>query len=268
MRVARSYFVAGAMLIAAAGPTAAVDRWETVSVVAPVGDDDSSTINEPKHGAVQVGHDFDSDADQDWIRVHTRGHRSYEARAWSGSVPWRSVACPPSGCARFDMVDNGGTVLVPGASYEVPSGSSTVRWIAGGSPGAEQTTWLRALGDTGLAGHTYDLVFYETTFFLPRFNNTGAQTTVVIVQNTRPRPAAGQVDFFDESGSHLYTSTFSINPYQVRVLVTSSIPALQNASGSATIAHDGGYGALAGKGVALEPTTGFTFDTPLTPLPY
>ena len=28
--------------------------------------------------------------------------------------------------------------------------------------------------------------------------------------------------------------------------------------------HDGGYGALAGKAVALEPSTGFSFDSPMT----
>ena len=34
-------------------------------------------------------------------------------------------------------------------------------------------------------------------------------------------------------------------------------------SGSATVSHDGGYGDVMGKAVALEPATGFAFDTPL-----
>jgi len=33
-------------------------------------------------------------------------------------------------------------------------------------------------------------------------------------------------------------------------------------SGTITVAHDGGYGNLAIKSVALEPSTGFSFDTP------
>jgi hypothetical protein len=33
-----------------------------------------------------------------------------------------------------------------------------------------------------------------------------------------------------------------------------------------TVLHDGAYGALVGKSVALEPATGFSFDTPLTSL--
>jgi hypothetical protein len=48
---------------------------------------------------------------------------------------------------------------------------------------------------------------------------------------------------------------------------TAAIPALAGASGSASIAHDGGWGGLAAKGVAVEPATGFTFDTPATTLP-
>ena len=32
-----------------------------------------------------------------------------------------------------------------------------------------------------------------------------------------------------------------------------------------TLTHDGGYGALSGKAVALEPATGFSFDSPMTP---
>jgi len=43
------------------------------------------------------------------------------------------------------------------------------------------------------------------------------------------------------------------------VLNTSTI--ISGASGSITIAHDAGYGGLAVKASALEPATGFSFDT-------
>jgi len=39
-------------------------------------------------------------------------------------------------------------------------------------------------------------------------------------------------------------------------------PAPVRQSGHITVAHDGGYGGLVIKAVALEPTTGFSFDTP------
>ena len=265
MRVARSYFVAGAMLIAVAGPTAAVDRWETVSLVAPVGDDDSSTINEPKHGAAQVGHDFDSASDQDWVKVVGRARRSYEARVWSGSMPWQSLACPPGACASFDMVTNGGAVVVAGAPEAVPSGALSVRWATGD---VEELFYLRAQSNTGLGGFTYDLGLYETTMFLPRFNNSGTQTTVVILQNTRQTPVGGFVHFYDATGTHLHSQAITLQGNATLVFPTATVPALQGASGSVQVAHTAGYGGLTGKAVALEPFTGFAFDTAQTPLPY
>ena len=36
---------------------------------------------------------------------------------------------------------------------------------------------------------------------------------------------------------------------------------------TATISHDGSYGSVVGKAVAVEPATGFTFDTAMAPRP-
>jgi hypothetical protein len=57
----------------------------------------------------------------------------------------------------------------------------------------------------------------------------------------------------------------SVLEHGVTVLNTGTVPALAGNSGSATIAQLGGYGALTGKAVAVEPATGFTFDTAITP---
>jgi len=46
---------------------------------------------------------------------------------------------------------------------------------------------------------------------------------------------------------------------------TASVPAVQGQGASVTVAHDAPYGGLAGKTVALEPATGFGFDSPLEP---
>ena len=264
MRVARSLVLAG-VLVPAALPVSAVDRWEAVSAIAPVGDDDSTTINEPRHGAVQVGHDFDSASDQDWIRFIGRARRSYEARVSSGSAPWTSVACPPGTCASFDLVDSGGVVVIPGAPDGLPSTAQSVRWASGD---VDAPYYLRAISNTGLTGLTYDLVLYDTTLFLPRFNNVGTQTTVVLLQNTRTTPVGGFIHFFDGLGAHLHSQNFTLQGNATFVFPTVGIPALQNVAGSATVAHTAGYGGVTGKGVALEPATGFTFDTPLSVLPY
>ena len=41
------------------------------------------------------------------------------------------------------------------------------------------------------------------------------------------------------------------------------LPALSGKGGAITIAHDGRYGDLSGKSVALEAATGFGFDSPM-----
>jgi hypothetical protein len=263
MRPARTCLVLCLALLAAGVPAGAVDRWEAQTAVTPVGDDDSTTINEPRHGTVQT-HDYDSESDQDWVRVQTFARRSYEARVWSGSVPWSSAVCPPATCASFDMVDTGGAVVLAGAADGVPAASSVLRWIATN----DQTTLLRTRSSTGLNALVYDLAFFDTTYALPRFNNTGTQVTVVILQNTRPVAVNGQIDFYNASGTHLHSQPFAMAAYGSYVYPSSTTAALQDNSGAATIAHTGGYGGLAGKAVALEPGTGFTFDTPITPLPY
>ena len=49
------------------------------------------------------------------------------------------------------------------------------------------------------------------------------------------------------------------------MLNTSGLAFASGTSGSIIVAHTCGYGGLAGKAVALEPSTGFTFDTALIP---
>ena len=54
-----------------------------------------------------------------------------------------------------------------------------------------------------------------------------------------------------------------ISPITVRLVSTATVAALSGQSGSVTVAHDGPFGAIAGKAVALEPATGFAFDSPM-----
>jgi hypothetical protein len=49
---------------------------------------------------------------------------------------------------------------------------------------------------------------------------------------------------------------------QVLVLNAGTVSGVAGSSGAVTVAHDGRYGDLAAKVVALEPATGFSFDTP------
>jgi hypothetical protein len=60
---------------------------------------------------------------------------------------------------------------------------------------------------------------------------------------------------------------FSLGPRQTLVLNTAAIPGAGGIGGAITIAHDGRYGDLLGKTVAVEPATGFSFDSPLEARP-
>jgi len=61
------------------------------------------------------------------------------------------------------------------------------------------------------------------------------------------------------------TQGFTMGPKAAFALNTSGVPGVAGQAGTITLSHDGPYGALVGKAVALEPATGFTFDTALAP---
>lgn len=111
----------------------------------------------------------------------------------------------------------------------------------------------------------YRLRLYETTAAIPRFNNSGTQVTVLVLQNPTDREVNTWAQFWDVSGVAILPAPYEaeVPAHGVLVLATSALPEIAGRSGSITIAHDGPYGALAGKAVALEPATGFSFDSPL-----
>ena len=60
-------------------------------------------------------------------------------------------------------------------------------------------------------------------------------------------------------------ATITLAPRTTSVMNLASIAPLQGQGGSLTVSHDAPYGMLTGKAVALEPATGFSFDSPLVP---
>jgi uncharacterized repeat protein (TIGR01451 family) len=112
---------------------------------------------------------------------------------------------------------------------------------------------------------TYRVRAWETTGSVPRFNNSGSQVTVLLLQNAGRAPIAGTVYAWDAGGALAGQQPFTLAPHALLVLNTGGLA--PGAGGSLTVAHDGPYGVLAGKTVALEPATGFSFDSPLVPRP-
>jgi hypothetical protein len=253
------------MAFACAGAVRAEDPFEQ-------GDDDTpATQTMLRHGERQI-HDLQGTLpaiDQDWIRVFAQVRHSYEARV--NGLYWDN-GCGGAPCPRLARVSDDGTVLTAGVAdlddivVNLAAAGQTVRWTAGAS-GEEK---LRVRGDelVDLPATPYTISFRDTTLLVPRWNSSGSQTTVIVVQNPRSGPVVGLVHFYNASGILLQSVGLSVPAYGVNVISTGSLPLLAGLSGSAQITHDGGYGGLTGKAVALEPSTGFTFDTLIAPIPY
>jgi hypothetical protein len=106
---------------------------------------------------------------------------------------------------------------------------------------------------------------YNTTYAIPRFNNSSTQITVLLLQNPASYPVNGRVYFWGPGGALLHEQPFTAAARGAFNLITTQVPGLVGVSGTITVVTDGRYGDLAGKAVAVEPASGFSFDSPLLP---
>jgi hypothetical protein len=258
---------------ACASAARAHDPWD----LGRGGDDDSLTRNTLGLGIVQQ-HDLEEGPgaveDVDWAVVPTVQYHSYEARISGTNVGFDWGPCPS--CAQFELVDRLGVVLAEDVStvtdaINTPVYDRSVRWLMGGSTSADSVghyTRVRGhLFETETAASVYTLRYWDTTYMVPRWNASGGQTTVLVVTSHVQGTIAARVSFFSGTGGHLLTQAVGLTRNTPLVLNTGALPNLAGQSGFALIAHTGGYGALTGKSVALEPSTGFTFDTVIAPIP-
>ena len=72
---------------------------------------------------------------------------------------------------------------------------------------------------------------------------------------------SGNVYLWDAAGTLVGTQGFSLPAKNTLVFNTATVA--PGVGGAVTVSHDGRYGDLSGKTVALEPATGFSFDTPM-----
>jgi hypothetical protein len=89
----------------------------------------------------------------------------------------------------------------------------------------------------------------------------------MIIANSHNTSVAYDAHFFNTAGTLLATHSASVASHGTSVVSTSTIPGLAGVGGSVIVTNTGGYGVLSGKAVALEPSTGFTFDTPMVARP-
>ncbi|HET9314838.1 MAG TPA: FG-GAP-like repeat-containing protein [Vicinamibacteria bacterium] len=155
------------------------------------------------------------------------------------------------------------SVLQAGAPLGVGR-ARVLRWQNVTAETFTQLIRVRSQGCTTDCGSddTYRLRVYDTSGAFARFNTTGDQETIVILQNPTAGAVNGTLWFWRPDGALLASRPFSIAARRSFVLNVATI--LPGTAGAITLTHDGGYGALAGKAVAIQPATGFSYDTPLT----
>jgi hypothetical protein len=170
----------------------------------------------------------------------------------------------------LDRLGSDNVSVVQSATAVGTGASVSLRWentLA--APVANQHLRVRSAGCTVACGpdDVYRVRAYETTYTIARFNNSGGQVTIVLLQNPTSQAVSGHVHFWDPAGTLLHAQPFTIVPRGVFQLSAVGVPVLQGRSGSITVSSDARYGALAGKAVSLESATGFSFDSPMLARP-
>jgi uncharacterized repeat protein (TIGR01451 family) len=202
-------------------------------------------------------------ADVDLYRIRQQPFSSYEVVVDEGAGDVGAGSGPS-----LDRVGSDGSTVLQGATAVGSGPARSLRFVnatSGVVDGELVRVRSASCGSDCGPDDTYRVRAWETTGSVPRFNNSGSQVTVLLLQNAGRAPIAGTVYAWDAGGALAGQQPFTLAPHALLVLNTGGLA--PGAGGSLTVAHDGPYGVLAGKTVALEPATGFSFDSPLVPRP-
>lgn len=253
----------GALALVLACAPAYADVWDTAIDT----DDNTGSDNTPVHGTVQV-HDLGVRpgpvADVDFYSFEARAFASYESVIegltgdTGGSLSFQYLASDGTTvlASGFSLGSASCTLCTQTLRFENNQATPRPLFIRVGSPGC---------GTTCDSSDQYTFRFYETTYAAPRYNNAGGQLTVLILHNVSELAVAGTIHFFNTAGTQVGSQAFTLPVNNHLVLNTTSVAGVAGTSGVITVSHNGRYGSLAGKAVALDPATGFSFDTPLVP---
>jgi len=198
-------------------------------------------------------------ANTDFYSISQKPFSSYEIMvdATSGDIG------PP---LDVDRIASDGSTVIQSSVGTGPGFTRTLSWM-NNTPGEvnNETVRVRSTGCTTDCGtdDVYGIHAFETTYSIPRFNNAGTQVTVLLLENPTNHDIGGYVYFWNPAGALVGTLPFSMTPKQLIVFNTAT--AAPGVGGTVTVVHSGRYGDLLGKTVALEPATGFSFDSPMLP---
>jgi hypothetical protein len=241
------------VLAALAGSATATDEWDD----AVVKDNTAlATRNELQRNQWQT-HDLEAIggvADQDWFVVPTSSYRAHQIY-----VSEITPDTPIDNADFLELYDATGTTLIATSTAGPNATGKVIRWWSD----AATSFRVRVKGGTATSSTSrYSILFSESTMYCPRYNNSGTQVSVLMIQNTTNGTCNVGVGFFDESGANVGNHGANVNPYGMLVLAAGSVPGVNATKGSVQIQPNTcSPSALKAKMVALEPATGFSFDT-------
>jgi hypothetical protein len=245
------------------GDFARADAWDSATQ-----NDNSvgSTENELVQGTAQL-HDLGAVvgvADKDYFRIRQEAYSSYEIvlDSTSGDIGPGTTMLQRVGALGGNLQYS--EMIGAGIGY-----SLSLRWEnSTSSPVTVDRILAQSAGCTTSCNSTavYQIRAYETTYSVPRFNNSGSQVTTLLVQNPTSYSVTLHVEFWDATGAHIVSYPTTLAPKAILVLNTTTVPGLPSGSaGSITISNTARYGELSGKVVSTDTGTGFAFDTPMVP---
>jgi hypothetical protein len=254
-----------ALGLALAGVPARADVWDET---AQNDDTSESTVNELMHGSDQV-HDLagqagNTVADVDWFRLQVPFNSSFEVLVdeLAGGIGGPGAA-PIVELAEITPTATSFILATP------VTGFGSARRIASSyaeSPTTgEKAFFVRVRGAACGAGCTaasrYRIRMVDTTLRVARFNTTGGQTTVLVLQNPTNAVQGLSIYAFGANGDQLGGFVTFLRPREVAAMNLAS-SGLANQAGGLQVLNIAPYGSLTGKTVQLDPATGFVFETP------
>jgi plastocyanin len=214
--------------------------------------------------SIELAHGSDMTEDlggaPDRYRIGQQPYSSYE-------VVIDALAGNPA--LQLDRVNATGTTVIQSGSPVTPTIDMTqsLRW-ENTTASVVDTERVR-VGNSSCptsctANDAYRIRAYETTLAVPRFNQSGTQVSVVILQNPTNYVISGRIYFWSAAGALLNGTglAFTLGPKAALIQNSGGVPGVPGTAGTVTVSHNGRYGDLVGKVVALEPATGFSFDSP------
>jgi hypothetical protein len=197
-------------------------------------------------------------ATQDLFSIQSKANRS-----WEVVVDGTGGDIVGAGGPNVVRLASDGTTVVQTATSIGSGVSKSMRWETGATD-FNGFVRVESAGctTTCTAEDVYRVRAYDTTYAIARFNNSATQVTIMVIQNTSTDTVTGTAWLWSAAGPAAATQPFTLTPNATFVINTSS---LASGAGTITVSHDGRYGSLSGKAVAVEAATGFTFDTAMTP---